>query len=76
MADGQIIADGPTSTVLKNKALIETSSLLSPQIYQLEKALTDIDLKPPTSIMSKSEMINYLKELFISNLNNRTGDVS
>jgi energy-coupling factor transport system ATP-binding protein len=67
MADGKIIADGPTEKILQNESLIESSSLILPQIFQFQHALKEIGLNPPTMIDSKSEMLEFLKNVIKMN---------
>lgn len=62
MADGRIIADGPSQKILTNKFLVEKSSLILPQIRQFNIALKDIGINIPTDIFSKNEMINFLTD--------------
>ena len=76
MTDGKIIADGPTEKVLKNEALIEVTSLISPQIFQFKKALEEIDLRPPVTVESKDQMFSFLKEVFLGKSKKIQGDVS
>ncbi len=63
MADGHIIADGPTNQILNNEFLIEQSSLILPQIRQLYLAIQKLDLELQTDIISKNDMTNYLRNL-------------
>lgn len=60
MVDGSIIADGPTARVLTNEFLVETSSLILPQIRQLNIALNEMGIQCPEDINSKSEMTHFL----------------
>ncbi|MFX1259050.1 MAG: energy-coupling factor ABC transporter ATP-binding protein [Promethearchaeota archaeon] len=70
MADGKIIADGPTKIILTNQFLVEKSSLVLPQIYQFNNKLNSIGIQSSQSICSKKEMIkflvNYLKNKSIN----------
>ena len=65
MANGKIIADGPTKKVLTNQYLVEKSSLILPQTRQFALKLRDIGIECPDDIFSKVEMkdflANYLK---------------
>jgi len=63
MADGHIIADGPTKEVLNNEFLIEQTSLILPQICQLYLALQQLGLQEINKISSKNDMTNYLRNL-------------
>lgn len=66
MADGHIIADGPTNQLLNNEFLIEQASLISPQLRQLSLAMQKLSLQPQNDINSKNDMINYLRNLIKS----------
>jgi len=74
MAQGKIIADGPTKDVLSNKRLLKESSLIMPQIYQLKNELKNIGFDIPEDIYRESEMIDflssYLKQVKIDEVNN------
>jgi len=65
MANGKIIADGPTKKILTNQYLVEKSSLVLPQTRQFALKLRDIGIECPDDIFSKVEMkdflANYLK---------------
>jgi energy-coupling factor transport system ATP-binding protein len=63
MADGHIIADGPTNQLLNNEFLIEESSLILPQIRQLYLAIKQLNLEPSPDITSKNEITDYLRNL-------------
>jgi len=63
MADGQIIADGPTKEVLNNEFLISNTSLVLPQIQQFYFALLEQGFQEVVDKMSKTEMINYLRNI-------------
>ncbi len=63
MADGKIIADGPTKEVLNNEFLIKQTSLILPQIRQFSLALQESGFQEASDIMSKNDMINYLRNL-------------
>ncbi|TFG02255.1 MAG: ABC transporter ATP-binding protein [Promethearchaeota archaeon] len=60
MAGGRIVADGLTPAVLTNKFLVDTSSLVLPQIRQLNIALNEMGIQCPEDINSKSEMTHFL----------------
>ncbi|MFX0073248.1 MAG: energy-coupling factor ABC transporter ATP-binding protein [Candidatus Hermodarchaeota archaeon] len=66
MADGKIIADGPTKMILTNEFLVDTTSLILPQISQFTKSLISAGIECPKNINSRNEMvdflINYLKD--------------
>ncbi len=65
MANGKIIADGPTEKVLTNEFLVKKSSLILPQIQQFKQGLKEIGIKVPNEIFKLNDMImflnNYLK---------------
>ncbi|MFX1567260.1 MAG: energy-coupling factor ABC transporter ATP-binding protein [Promethearchaeota archaeon] len=63
MADGQIIADGPTNQLLNNTFLVEQASLVLPQVKQLSLAMQELNLQNQNDITSKNDMINYLRNL-------------
>ena len=67
MAQGKIIADGPTKDVLSNEILLKESSLVMPQVYQLKNELKNIGFDIPEEIYRESDMINffssYLKQI-------------
>ena len=62
MADGRIIADGPTKEVLNNEIVISQSSLILPQIRQFCLELHKDGFQETQNISSKDEMILYLKK--------------
>ena len=63
MADGRIIADGPTKEVIINEIVISQSSLILPQIRQFCLELNEGGFQDTQNISSKDEMIRYLKKL-------------
>lgn len=60
MSGGRIIADGPTKNILTNEFLVENSSLIMPQIYQLRIELQKIGIDVPEEVVKEQEMINFL----------------
>lgn len=70
MANGEIIADGPTEEVLTKEHLINKCSLILPQITKLNIALNSIGIKCPKNVCFKNDMIifleNYLQNKKIS----------
>ncbi len=74
MAQGKIIADGPTKDVLSNEILLKESSLIMPQVYQLKNELKNIGFDIPEEIYRESDMINflssYLKQIKLDEDNN------
>ena len=75
MADGGIIADGPTAKVLKEEFFAEKSSLLIPQVYQFNKALQEMGIKTPNNIKSKKEMLDFLKNYLKQYFKNIQGEI-
>jgi len=65
MANGKIIADGPTEQVLTNDLLVNKASLVLPQIHQFKLGLKKIGIDVPNEIFKERDMIsfinNYLK---------------
>lgn len=66
MFDGYIVGDGPTRAILQNKTLIESSSLILPQIIQLKSSLLEMGLNVPQTITTREEMIDFLTKVFKS----------
>ncbi len=66
MADGLILADGPTEKVLGNQILVEKSSLILPQTHQINLALQKSGIECPNNLFSKGKLINFIKD-FIKN---------
>ncbi len=60
MADGKIIADGPTEKIITNEFLVKKSALILPQISQFNIALNDIGIPCPNNIYSKDKMTEFL----------------
>ncbi|MFW9968697.1 MAG: energy-coupling factor ABC transporter ATP-binding protein [Candidatus Odinarchaeota archaeon] len=67
MADGQIIADGPTKEILNNEFLIKKTSLIHPQIWQFCLALKQQGFLKTEDIQSKDALISYLTNIIKSN---------
>ncbi|MFX1501594.1 MAG: energy-coupling factor ABC transporter ATP-binding protein [Promethearchaeota archaeon] len=67
MADGQIIADGPTKEILNNELLIKKTSLIHPQIWQFCLALKQKGFLKTEDIQSKDAIITYLTNIIKSN---------
>ncbi|UCC19956.1 MAG: ABC transporter ATP-binding protein [Promethearchaeota archaeon] len=63
MADGQIIGDGPTKEILSNELLIKKASLILPQIKQFSLALKELGYKEVDALISKNDIINYVRIL-------------
>jgi len=66
MADGVILADGPTEKVLGNQILVEKASLILPQTHQLNLALKKSGIQCPNDLFSKDKLINFIRD-FIKN---------
>lgn len=66
MAEGQIIADGPTQNILSNSFLTERSSLILPQTRQLALELSEIGFPELMNITSRKEITEYLMK-FLKN---------
>ena len=74
MAQGRILADGPTEKILSNELLIRESSLIIPQLYKLKNALTKINLNIPKEIFRESQFINFLDN-YLRKVKKVKGDV-
>jgi energy-coupling factor transport system ATP-binding protein len=74
MADGQIIADGPTNNILNNEFLVNKTSLILPQVNQFNRALHDIGINCPQTITSKKKMIEFLIAYLKNKSNKGTGE--
>lgn len=61
MANGEIIADGPTEELLTKEYLINKCSLVLPQITKFNTALNSIGIKCPKDIRFKNDMIIFLE---------------
>ncbi|MFW5895640.1 MAG: energy-coupling factor ABC transporter ATP-binding protein [archaeon] len=62
MADGKIIADGPTDRILTNKKLIKKTSLIFPQIHEFCLELRKNGIPCPDDILLKEDMIQFLSD--------------
>jgi energy-coupling factor transporter ATP-binding protein EcfA2 len=71
MADGIILADGPTEKVLGNEKLVKKASLVLPQTHQLNLALQQSGIKCPNDLYSKDKLINFIKDY----IKNKTGKI-
>lgn len=60
MADGLIIADGPTEKILSQDLLLDLGSLISPQLIKLSKFLIDSGIKVPNDVYVFENMIQFL----------------
>ncbi|MFX0104516.1 MAG: energy-coupling factor ABC transporter ATP-binding protein [Candidatus Hodarchaeota archaeon] len=63
MADGTIVADGPTKEILNNEFIIKHTSLILPQIRQFYLALQESGFQETELMMTKNEIINYLRKI-------------
>jgi len=70
MADGKIIADGPTEKVLNCEELIEKASLVLPQSRQLSLALYSMGFQDTDTLFSKADVTKYLMQ-FLKNSSER-----
>jgi len=64
MADGLIIADGPTNKILSQDQILNIGSLISPQLIQLSKFLIDLKIKVPEDVYIKENMVQFLGSYF------------
>ena len=71
MADGLILADGPTEKVLGNQILVEKASLILPQTHQINLALQKSGIECPNNLFSKDKLIHFLKDF----IKNKTSDI-
>lgn len=70
MADGKIVADGPTKEILNNEFLITQASLVLPQIRQLYLALQESGFQEEELMMTKNEITNYLRKVIKNKTSN------
>jgi len=75
MADGRIIADGPTRSVLNKEFLAEKTSLILPQITLFNRAMQESGIQSQDALHSKTEMIAFLKN-FIKNSETKIKEVN
>lgn len=61
MANGQIIADGPTPQVLNSELLVERTSLVLPQTRQFCMGLEQTGFKHINNVITRRDMAEYLK---------------
>ncbi|MCK4237511.1 MAG: ABC transporter ATP-binding protein [Candidatus Lokiarchaeota archaeon] len=64
MADGLIVADGPTNKILSQDQILNIGSLISPQLIKLSKFLIDLKLKVPEDVYIKENMVQFLGSYF------------
>ena len=63
MANGQIIADGPTSSVLSNDLVLEHASLTQPQLTQAARALNSTFSGIPERLTQLDEVEDAILKL-------------
>lgn len=63
MAEGRVIADGPTQELLSNKFLTKRTSLLLPQTRKFSLALSEIGFEGLNKVTSKQDLTQYLMKL-------------
>ncbi len=63
MANGQIIADGPTPQVLNSELLVERTSLVLPQTRQFCMSLEQAGFKRINNVITRRDMAEYLKTI-------------
>jgi len=68
MADGSIIADGPTEEILNNESLVKKAHLILPQIRKLIIELQKLGIQCPNDINSKDKMLDFLIKYFKTNI--------
>ncbi|MFX1409931.1 MAG: energy-coupling factor ABC transporter ATP-binding protein [Promethearchaeota archaeon] len=61
MADGCILADGPTEKVLSNQLLVEKASLILPQTRQFNLSLNKSGIQCPNDLFTKEKLIHFIK---------------
>jgi len=69
MADGRIIADGPTRSVLNKEFLTEKSSLVLPQLYQFNSELLKVGIKCPDDVNSRNKMKSFIENYLKNKIN-------
>ena len=60
MSKGRILADGPSFQILTNDFLVNTASLIYPQIHSFKIGLKKIGIDIPENIFKDSELREYL----------------
>ncbi len=64
MAEGRILADGPTHKILSNKKLLKKASLILPQLIELKSTLKTIGLDIPEKIYTQEAITAFLMDYF------------
>lgn len=63
MADGEILADGPTKDLLTNDLLVKEASLIYPQMFLFKAQLLQEGISCPEDIITQEQMIRHLKNI-------------
>ena len=63
MADGEILADGPTKELLTNDLLVKEASLIYPQMFLFKAQLLQEGISCPEDIITQEQMIRHLKNI-------------
>ncbi|TFG17156.1 MAG: ABC transporter ATP-binding protein [Promethearchaeota archaeon] len=71
MANGKILADGPTEQVLTNDLLVKKASLVLPQIHQFKLGLKEIGIDVPNEIFKERDMISFINNYLKVRIANR-----
>jgi energy-coupling factor transport system ATP-binding protein len=61
MAKGQVVADGPTRSILSNEKLLAPAALKPPQITRVAQRLSQYGIPP--DVMTVEEMMSYLRPI-------------
>ena len=69
MANGKIIADGPTNKLLINDMLVQEASLILPQMHQFKTQLIQNGIIIPENIIHEKELVEFLSKLIINKSN-------
>lgn len=62
IANGRLIADGPTQKILTINKLIEEASLILPQITQFKSSLNKIGISIPDDVKTEIKLKNFLSD--------------
>jgi energy-coupling factor transport system ATP-binding protein len=73
MADGLVVADGPTHKLLSHDIILEMTSLTSPQLVKFSKSLTELGENVPEDIFLVEQMVQYLSKFFKNESKMRKG---
>lgn len=69
MGKGRILADGPTSKLLTNGFLVNSASLIYPQIHRFKLGLRELGLNIPDNIFKESDLVEYLSRYIKNQMN-------